>query len=62
MLSAAYLELQLSRPFWLGRFGVAPGLGARLFSARRNVRVNEHEELALPLLTPEATLSFVYRR
>lgn len=62
MLSTAYLELQLSRPFWLGRFGVAPGLGVRLFSARRNVRVNGQEQLALPLLTPEATLSFVHRR
>jgi hypothetical protein len=62
VLSAAYLELQLSRPFWLGRFGVAPGLGVRLFSARRNVRVNKQEQLAVPLLSPEATLSFVYRR
>jgi hypothetical protein len=62
MVSAAYLELQLSRPFWLGRLGLAPGLGVRLFSARRNVRVNEKEQLALPRLTPEATLSFVYRR
>jgi hypothetical protein len=62
VLSAAYVELQLSRPFWLGRFGVAPGLGARLFSAPRKVRVNGREQLALALLTPEATLSFIYRR
>ena len=31
VLSVPYLELQLSRPFWLGRLGVAPGLGVRLF-------------------------------
>jgi len=62
LLSAAYLELHLSRPFWLGRFGVAPGLGVRLFSDGRNVLVNTKEQLALPPLTPEATLSFVYRR
>jgi hypothetical protein len=62
VLSVAYLELQLSRPFWLGRFAVAPGLGVRLFSDRRNVRVNEREQLALPQVAPEATLSFVYRR
>jgi hypothetical protein len=62
LLSVAYLELQLSRPFFFGGFGVAPGLGVRLFSDHRKVRVNEKEQLALPLLTPEAMMSFVYRR
>jgi hypothetical protein len=62
VLSAGFLQLQLSRPFWLGRFGVAPGVGLRLFTARRNVRVNQQEQLVVTQLAPDVTLSFVYQR
>ena len=35
--SAGFLELDLSRPLWFGRFGLAPGLGVRAFSAKRAI-------------------------
>lgn len=60
-LSAAFLDLELSRPFWLGRFGLAPVVGVRVFSAVRNVRVNETEQLRLPVAIPKAGLSLLYR-
>jgi hypothetical protein len=62
LLSAAFVELRLYRPFWFGPFALAPALGVRLFSARRNVRVNAEERLALPLFVPQAALLLIYRR
>lgn len=60
LLSALSVELTLARPFWFGAFGISPGFGVRLFSARRNVRVDAREELAVPLFTPQASLAFIY--
>jgi hypothetical protein len=58
-LSAAYLDLRISRPFSLGRFALAPSLGARLYSAPRDVQVNDEERLAVPRLVPEVALWLV---
>ena len=62
LLSAGSLNPSISRPFWFGAFALAPGVGARVFSARRNVRVNEHEQFALPIFAPHVELSLIYRR
>jgi hypothetical protein len=61
-LGAASLGLHLSRPFWFGSFGTAPTLGARFFSGRRNVRVDENEELVVPVFSPQAGLWLLYRQ
>ena len=61
LLPAGCLELHLGRPFWLGAFGLEPQLGLRLFSGERRVRVNDTEQLVVPLLVPQAGLSFLFR-
>ncbi len=61
-LSAAYAELGLSRPFWIGAFGISPELGVRASSAERRVRVNDVEQLLLPLLAPVAKFSLLLRQ
>jgi hypothetical protein len=55
-VSAAYFDLRVSRPFSLGSFALAPALGARVFSARRDVKVNTRERLAVPLFVPQVAL------
>ena len=57
--SAAYFDVRVSRPFSLGSFALAPSLGARVFSAGRDVEVNKQERLAVPLLVPELGLWLV---
>lgn len=61
-LSVGFAELGLSRPFWLGAFGVSPELGLRLSSAERNVRIDQEEQLVLPVVVPAASLSLVWRQ
>jgi hypothetical protein len=61
-LSAGFAELSLSRPFWFGVVGVSPGLGVRISSAERRVRINEVEQLLLPVLVPAASLSLMWRQ
>jgi len=43
--SAAFLDLDISRPLWLGRFGVAPVIGLRAYSAKRAVTLEGEPEL-----------------
>jgi hypothetical protein len=61
VLSAAALELTLSRPFWFAKFGLSPALGARLFTARRTVNVDDQEAFVVPVVTPQASLTLLYR-
>lgn len=61
LLSAACLQLDLSRPWRAGPFLLVPSLGARVFSARRSVRLNAQEQLVLPWLVPQAALMLGYR-
>lgn len=60
-LSAAFVELGLSRPFWLGQLAWSPELAVRASSAERQVRVNEVQQLLLPVLCPAARLSLLWR-
>jgi len=53
--SAGFLQLDISRPIWFGRFALAPGLGVRAFSARRAITTEGQTELQLS--TPSAHLS-----
>jgi hypothetical protein len=61
VLSTALLELAISRPFWLGRLGLEPALGARVFTAARSVTLDGQEAFELPLFVPQASLALVYR-
>ncbi|MES1184331.1 MAG: hypothetical protein ABUL60_10975 [Myxococcales bacterium] len=56
LLWTAAFALRVTRPFVLGSFALAPSLGLRAFSGRRDVRVNEQEQLVVPLVVPEAAL------
>lgn len=57
MIGTAFLELALSRPFWIGRFSVAPLVGARFFGGARRVRLNDEEALRVPIVAPQASLT-----
>jgi hypothetical protein len=57
LIGAAFVELALSRPFWIGRFSVAPLVGARFFGGARRVRVNDTEALRVPIVAPQASLT-----
>jgi len=59
--SAAFAELDVSRPIWFGRFGLAPGLGVRFFSARRTVAVDGANELQLSTPSVRALLTLLFR-
>lgn len=59
--SAALLVLDASRPIWLGRLGLAPGLGLRFFSAARAVSNDGQSELELPVLSAHVFLSALFR-
>jgi hypothetical protein len=58
---AAFAELDVSRPIWFGRLGLAPGLGLRAFSARRTVAVDGQEELQLATPSARALLTLLFR-
>lgn len=59
--SVASLEASVSRPFWLGAFGLSPELGVRFFSGRRSVLVDEREQVVVPVVAPQLALSLIYR-
>lgn len=59
--SAGFLELDFSRPIWLGRFGVAPGVGVRAFSAKRAVTSEGQAELQLSTPSAHALLTMLFR-
>jgi hypothetical protein len=59
--SAAFAELDVSRPIWFGRLGLAPGLGVRFFSARRTVAVDGQQELQLEIPSARALLTLLFR-
>jgi hypothetical protein len=56
LLWTAAFGLRVTRPFVLGSFALAPSLGLRAFSGRRDVRVNQQEQLVVPVVVPEAAL------
>ena len=59
--SAGFLELDCSRPIWFGRFGLAPGVGLRAFSAKRAVTIEGQPELQLSTPSVHAFLSLLFR-
>lgn len=61
-LSAGLADLALSRPFWFGAIGLSPELGLRVSSAERRVRIDEVQQLVLPVLVPAACLSLLWRQ
>lgn len=61
LLGAACFEAKVSRPFWFGDIALSPELGARLFSANRNVVVDTREEAVVPVVVPQVALSARYR-
>jgi len=48
LVGAGFVELGISRPFFFGSFGIAPGVGVRAFAAPRQVLLNEREVFVLP--------------
>jgi hypothetical protein len=60
-LGAASVGLHISRSVWFGQFGIAPTLGARFLSGRRNVRVDKREKLVLPVVSPQGGMWLIYR-
>lgn len=58
--AAALFELGLSRPLRARHVIVTPELDLRLFSARREVKVDGTTELALPVASPLLALTFSY--
>jgi hypothetical protein len=60
--TAAFAELALSRPFWLGSsWGFGPRVSARVFAARRSVTVNVEDALVLAGVAPSVGLELFYR-
>jgi len=59
--SAAFFALDASRPIWFGRFALAPGLGLRLFSAKRVVSNEGQPEFELPAPSVHVFLSALFR-
>jgi len=62
LIWTASFEARVARPFSLGSFALAPSLGVRVFSGRRDVRVNDQERLVLPVLVPQAALWLIVPR
>jgi len=59
--AAGLLELNVSRPIWLGRFGLAPGLGVRAYTAKRALTIEGEPELQLAMLSARLLLSLLVR-
>jgi hypothetical protein len=55
-----FAAVQVSRAIWLGRFGLLPQLGLRLFSSERGVRIDRQRQLVLGGLTPHVSLGLAY--
>lgn len=60
-LTSGFLDLGVSRPFWLGNVAISPTLGARAFIARRRVDVDGEERFKLPTVVPQLGMSLIYR-
>jgi len=58
---AGFLSLDLSRPIWLGRFGLAPGVGVRVFSAKRALTIEGQPELQLSTPSLHAFITMLFR-
>ena len=59
--SAGFLDLDISRPTWLGRFGLAPGFGVRSYSAKRAVAIDGQSELQLSAPSVHGVLTLLFR-
>jgi len=59
--AAAFLDLDVSRPLWLGRFGLAPVLGLRAYSAKRAVTFEGQTELQIPIPSVHVGLAVLFR-
>jgi len=59
--SAGFLELDVARPIWLGRFGFAPGVGLRVFSAKRAITIDGESELQLSTPSFHAFIAMLFR-
>jgi hypothetical protein len=59
LIWTASFDFRVSRPFSLGAVALVPALGVRVFSGRRDVRVNDQERLLLPVVIPRVVLGLV---
>jgi hypothetical protein len=59
--TSLFFAAHVSRPFWFGRFGLLPEVGARLFTGARGVHIDGDERLRLSGIVPALSLSLVYR-
>jgi hypothetical protein len=59
-VAAWYSALSISRPLWLGRVAVVPGVGARAFTEVRRVNVDGNAKVVLGRLVPGLTLGLLY--
>jgi hypothetical protein len=59
--SAAFLDLDLSRPLWLGRFGLAPVIGLRAYSAKRAVTLEGQPQLQISTPSAHVGLALLFR-
>ena len=59
--AAAFLDLDVSYPFWLGRFGLAPAVGLRAYSAKRAVTVEGQPELQISIPSVHVGLALLFR-
>ena len=59
--SAGFLDLDLSYPLWLGRFGLAPLIGLRAYSAKREVTFEGRPELQISTPSVHVGLALLFR-
>ena len=59
-VAAWYSAVSISRPLWLGRAAVVPGLGARAFTDVRRINVDGNAKVILGRLVPSLTLGLLY--
>jgi len=59
--TSLFAAVHVSRPVWLGRWGLLPELGVRLFVGERGVTVDTREQLVLAGFTPQLSLGVAYR-
>ena len=50
-----------SRPLWFGRFGLAPGLGVRAFSAKRAISSDGQPQLQLSTPSFDLSVKLLFR-
>jgi hypothetical protein len=59
-VAAWYSAVSISRPLWLGRAAVVPGVGARAFTDVRRINVDGDAKVILGRLVPSLTLGLLY--